>query len=228
MKIYYDFHIHTCLSPCANDSLTPLSVLAMAAAKGLDAIAVCDHNSYFNVGVAIKYGEALDVIVIPGMELQTAEDIHILCYFPTLPMLIDFYDTLQFFRMENDEEIFGKQLIIDEDDLPSGKVDALLSTSCTEGIYPLCRRVRDMGGAVYLAHIDRQANGILNILGSIPPDLCYDGIEYTHPIQDVSHAGKIIVNSDSHCVDAINDKHNFLEAESKTVQAIFNALRADF
>ena len=89
MMIAVDLHIHTALSPCADDDMTPNNIVNMALIKGLDAIAITDHNSCDNVEAVIKVaGDRL--LVVPGMEVQTREEVHLLCYFDDLDKLIHF------------------------------------------------------------------------------------------------------------------------------------------
>lgn len=90
MKIKYDLHVHSALSPCADDDMTPATIVGYAKLSGLDAVAVSDHNAIGNVAVALAAGEAYGVCVVPAMELQTAEDIHVLCLFDTLAHLTAF------------------------------------------------------------------------------------------------------------------------------------------
>lgn len=95
-KILYDLHIHSALSPCADNDMTPVNIGAMSSAKGLQIIAVADHNAIANVAAAREVGEALDVIVVPAVELQTQEDVHILCLFETFENLQGFFDEISF------------------------------------------------------------------------------------------------------------------------------------
>ena len=95
-KILYDLHIHSALSPCADNDMTPVNIGAMSSAKGLQIIAVADHNAIANVAAAREVGEALDVIVVPAVELQTQEDVHILCLFETFENLQSFFDERKF------------------------------------------------------------------------------------------------------------------------------------
>ena len=116
--LYYDLHLHSCLSPCGDEDMTPANIVGMAAVKGLDVIALTDHNSCKNCPAAIYHGQKYGVIVIPGMELCTAEEVHVICLFPELEAALLFdryvYDRLQ--AIENDERIFGRQQIMDETD----------------------------------------------------------------------------------------------------------------
>ena len=82
IPLFYDLHIHSCLSPCGDDDMTPANLVGMAAVKGLDVIALTDHNSCRNCPAALYHGKNYGVTVIPGMELTTAEEVHVICLFP--------------------------------------------------------------------------------------------------------------------------------------------------
>ena len=86
-KYRYDLHIHSALSPCADDDMTPVNIVATASALGIDIIAIADHNAIRNVEAAMEVGEALGVTVVPAFELQTNEDLHLLCLFPDFNLL---------------------------------------------------------------------------------------------------------------------------------------------
>ena len=73
-ELSYDLHIHSCLSSCGDDDMTPGNIVGMAAIKGLDVIAVTDHNSCRNCPAVLKLAEQYGVLAIPGMELTTAEE----------------------------------------------------------------------------------------------------------------------------------------------------------
>ena len=83
MILYYDLHIHTALSPCADNDMTPNNIVNMALLKGLDVIAVTDHNSAENARAVIKAGEKAGLTVIAGMEIETSEEVHVLSLFPS-------------------------------------------------------------------------------------------------------------------------------------------------
>ena len=115
MKYLYDLHIHSALSPCADNSMTPVSIVATASAIGLEIIAVTDHNCARNVRSAVEVGEALDVLVVPGAEIQTNEDVHVVCYFPDCDSLDAFMAAIPFTELLNDAEVFGEQLVVNSD-----------------------------------------------------------------------------------------------------------------
>ena len=131
MKLYYDFHIHTCLSPCGDADNTPNNIVNMALIKGLNAIAIADHNTGKNCPAAIAVGKKNGLIVLPAMELTTSEDIHVLCLFETYEDLQKLEEHIQKtrLRIKNKPEIFGRQLILNENDEVVGEEQDLLIVS---------------------------------------------------------------------------------------------------
>ena len=125
---YYDLHIHSCLSPCADDDMTPNNIAGMAALKGLQILALTDHNSCKNCPAFFEACRRQGIIPIAGMELTTAEDIHLVCLFETLEAAMNFDRTIESHRMPilNRPEIFGNQWILDGEDEPIGEEEILL------------------------------------------------------------------------------------------------------
>ena len=115
MRINYDLHIHSGLSPCAENDMSPINILAMSSVKGLNMIAVSDHNAIDNVRVTVKLGSLLQITVVPAVELQTSEDIHMLCLFKTVDDLEKFFSNVKLQQVVNNEQIFGEEIIYDED-----------------------------------------------------------------------------------------------------------------
>ena len=116
--LYYDFHIHSALSPCGDKDMTPNNIVNMAAISGLDTIAVSDHNTVGNVRSAIEAGKTCGVNVIPGMEVETSEEVHILTLYPSIEIAEDVakevYKKLP--DIKNRTDIFGEQIFMDEED----------------------------------------------------------------------------------------------------------------
>ena len=129
-KISVDLHIHSVLSPCGDIMMTPGNLVGMAKINGLEAIALTDHNAMQNIPAAIKIGEAYDIVVIPGMELETAEEIHVVCLFPDTESLSAFQNVVvESYGPKipaNRPDIFGKQLIYDEEDEECGELERML------------------------------------------------------------------------------------------------------
>lgn len=229
MKVYYDFHIHSALSPCANDEMTPSNIVGMAAVKGLNAIAVSDHNSIKNVKATIACGEDFGITVVPAIEVQTSEDIHVLCLFYGYETLESFYKTLTTTKVKNREDIFGSQLIIDAEDNITGQEEYLLLVGVEQSIYEVIRRTKDFGGIAAPAHIDRDENGILAILGDIPPDLGADTIELSKnapiEVKNKYSCYKQLHNSDAHRLEDISEAVNYIEAPSFSLKDIIDSIK---
>ena len=131
MKLFYDFHIHSCLSPCGDNDSTPNNIVNMALIKGLQAIALSDHNTGRNCPAAMAVGKKNGLVVLPAMELTTSEDIHILCLFERYEDLqkLEKYIQTTRLRIRNKPEIFGRQLIMNENDEVIGEEEDLLIVS---------------------------------------------------------------------------------------------------
>jgi len=168
---YYDLHIHSCLSPCGDDDMTPNNIVNMAMINGLSVIGLTDHNSCGNCAAAMEVGKEAGVIVVPGMELTTAEEIHVVCLFPDLEAAQAFsayvHDHLP--PIQNRKDIYGNQLFRNASDEVTGEEDLLLILATDIGIYDVPALVEEFGGIAILAHIDRHSNGVLGILGEIDP-----------------------------------------------------------
>lgn len=227
MSVNYDFHIHSSLSPCADDEMTPLNIVAMASVKGLDAICVSDHNAIKNVPTALECGEAFGVTVLPAMEVQTAEDIHVLAIFPKYEELESFFNTLHFTDMKNMPDIFGNQFVMDCDNEIVSVEERYLLSGAEEDIYTVCKRILDMGGKAIIAHIDREANGILAILGEVPPDLPFSALEFSpHASKELREKYaryKCVTDSDAHRLKDISDSGNVLNA-GNDIESVFDAI----
>ena len=180
IPLFYDLHIHSCLSPCGDDDMTPANIAGMAAVKGLDVIALTDHNSCRNCPAAMYHGERYGVTVIPGMELTTQEEVHVICLFPTLKDALAF-DALVYKKLmpiPNREDIFGKQQIMDQEDRVIGTVENLLinATSISfDDVFPLAAAY---GGIAYPAHVDKASNSLLSNLGFVPPGSSFACAEF--------------------------------------------------
>ena len=173
MKLYYDLHLHSCLSPCGDNDMTPYNLVNLAKIFGYDIIALTDHNSCLNCESAMKVGEKAGITVVPGMELCTSEEIHNVCLFPSLEKAMAFSDYIRgtLPPIANREKIFGEQLIMDEGDGILGKEELLLTTASGVSISELNELVDKYDGVCYPAHIDRNSYSIISALGDFPPEV---------------------------------------------------------
>ncbi|MFC1890784.1 PHP domain-containing protein [Thermodesulfobacteriota bacterium] len=177
-----DLHIHTCLSPCADLDMSPKGIVAESLEKGLNIIAVCDHNSAENVGAVIKAGASEGLYVLPGMEINSKEEVHTIAIFESeekaIAMQQILYDNL---RGTNRPDIFGDQVVANELDEVEGFNDRLLIGAVQLSLEKIVRKVHDLGGLSIASHIDRPSYSIPSQLGFIPPDLDLDAIEIAKP-----------------------------------------------
>ena len=223
--IYYDFHIHSALSPCGDKDMTPNNIVNMAAIIGLDAIAISDHNSVGNVRSAMKVGEQVGVKVLAGMEVETAEEIHILTLYNSIEAAEEVakavYNALP--DIKNRPEIFGNQYYMDEEDNIVGEEEKLLISPTTIQVEDLLTLVKSVGGIYFPAHVDRHSYSILTNLGFIPEELDIDGIEISKKVGDVeAYLGsrpdlkkyRVLRNSDAHYLTDIAEKDACLQINS--------------
>ncbi|WP_227765782.1 PHP domain-containing protein [Zhaonella formicivorans] len=206
-----DLHIHTALSPCAGREMSPPAIVATAISAGLDLIAITDHNSLGNVLAVQQAAEGTGLAVLTGIEVQTIEEIHLLCLFPgyeeavAVQKLVD--ATLP--SCLNRPEYFGEQLLFDYKGNIIGTETKLLLNSCNLTINQLVRAVLQVKGIAIPAHIDRKAYSILEVLGFIPPGL-FPAIEITpYSLQEnraqefLSLGYPMIISSDAHSLTEI-------------------------
>ena len=222
-RVYYDLHIHSCLSPCADNDNTPNSIAGIAALSGLNLVALTDHNTCKNCPAFFEACERYGVIAVAGMELTTSEDIHVVCLFEKLEDALRFDKAIDSMRVliKNRPEIFGDQPITDSEDNILGYEEYLLSNALTLSIEDVPSLVSKYGGVAYPAHIDRDANGIISVLGTFPKTPDFSAFE----LRDASHHEeysrrydigdkKVIVSSDAHSLECIRDAESFLELDA--------------
>jgi len=177
--MYYDLHIHSALSPCADDDMTPNNIVNMAMLKNLQLIAVTDHNSIRQLEAVSKVATEKGLGFVYGLEVQTIEEVHILCYFRDYYHVQLFYGALKgkLIRLDNNEEYFGKQLIFNHLDEEIARENNSLLTSTTWTLEELEHQVHLYHGSFVIAHVMDKLNSITTQLGFIPPKLKFDGIE---------------------------------------------------
>ena len=234
IPLYYDLHLHSCLSPCGDDDMTPANIVGMAAVKGLDVIALTDHNSCKNCPAAMKHGEDLGVIVIPGLELTTSEEVHVVCLFPTLEdaLAFDRYVYEHLLPVRNKEHIFGKQQIMNENDEETGRVEYLLINATDISFDQVDALVSSYHGISYPAHLDKSTTSLISNLGFIPPESTFRCAEIhdltkLHMLQKTNpylKTCKIVSSSDAHYLWDMNEPNYQIFAESKSIKDILKAL----
>lgn len=233
MKIAYDFHIHTALSPCGDGDMTPNNIVNMAILKGLDAIAITDHNTCKNALACMKCAQGENLLVIPGMEVETSEECHVVCLFPDIEsaLLMEQEVEKNMPKIKNRTDIFGFQAIIDSDDNIIDYYDNMLVTASALSVKQVSNLAKQFGGVAFPAHVDKDAYSVISNLGFIDDDFGFKTVE----IKDKEKKEKlydskgldrfrIIHNSDAHYLWDISERENYLEVDNFTLEAIINIL----
>ncbi|MBR5308282.1 MAG: PHP domain-containing protein [Clostridia bacterium] len=225
MKLYYDMHIHSCLSPCADNDMLPADIAGMGALNGLNVMALTDHNSCENCPPFFEACEFYGIIPIAGMELTTAEDIHIVCLFRDLGSAMEFSDFVydRILPINNNPKIFGDQIVADTDGQTVRTVERLLISATDIPVDEVPALIKRFGGICYPAHIDRESNGIISILGDIPPEPGFTSAELHDNSRIDEYKGNypitenytFVSSSDAHSLSAINTDINCFEFDEE-------------
>ncbi|MDD2495790.1 MAG: PHP domain-containing protein [Tissierellia bacterium] len=219
MKYYYDLHIHSDLSPCGHKDMTPNNIVNMAYIKGLNIISVTDHNSTKNVKALQEVAANIGLEVIPGIEVTTREEVHVLCYFRNFSDAEAFgnivYESIP--NIKNNKQIFGEQNIYNSKDEIIGQIEKLLINASKYTLEEINKIVYKHNGIIVPAHINKKSNSILGILGFIPFDLEIDFIEIyqkAHIDEKLINKYKVLRNSDAHQLIDISESVNSIELNS--------------
>ena len=226
--MFADLHIHSCLSPCGHEWMTPGNIAGMAKLKELDAIAIADHNCAKNLRAADAVCRAYGVVLVPAMEITTREEAHLLGYFETVEQAEGMSDWLyeRLPDIMNVPEIFGAQQILNEDDVEIGTVDKLLLSAVDASIEELVEEIHRRGGAAVPAHINRGSSGVLGALGFLPQGVHYDALEVSPaaPLTADVTGYRLLRSSDAHSLEQMLEREFALEAETRSVDAVFDAI----
>ncbi|MEG0754909.1 MAG: PHP domain-containing protein [Oscillospiraceae bacterium] len=233
MKLFYDLHMHSCLSPCGGDDMSPANLAAMCALAGLQVVALTDHNSVGNCRSFCAAAQARGLLALPGMELSTVEEVHVICLFPDFKSADGFgafVDEKTAPWQENNRKIFGPQLLMDDKDTVLGEDTRFLAGASGVGIYEVTPAVKRFGGVCYPAHIDRGSFSLLSNLGLWDPAMGFPLAEISHQcppdlferpdLRGVRH----ITDSDAHYLDQIPDALQLMNPVSRTAEGVLRWL----
>lgn len=234
MKYSYDLHVHSCLSPCGDNDMTPNNMVNMAALLGCGILAVTDHNSCKNVPAAVKAGERAGVLVMPGMELCTSEEAHIVCLFSTVEGAMDFdsYVSKNTPEIANRPDIFGDQLIMDDNDEITGKVEKLLISSSFISVESVMELVRKYGGTAFPAHINKDSYSIVASLGVVPESAGFKAVEITSSCDiekfrltnpEIDNK-MILTDSDAHYLESLTENMGWVDLPEKSRDALISLI----
>ena len=234
----YDFHVHSCLSPCGDNDVTPNNLVQMALLSGCEILALTDHNTCRNAPAAMEAGERYGLLVVPGMELCTSEEAHVVCLFETLEGALAFdryvYDHMP--HVPNRPEIFGDQKILDGEDRQVGEEENLLLVSSFISVDQVVPLTAEYGGAAFPAHVNKDSYSVIASLGALPPEAGFAAAEVTrdcdleaftalHP----ELAGlRIFRSSDSHYLETLAGEPWTLGLAEKSRSAVIDAVRGKY
>jgi PHP family Zn ribbon phosphoesterase len=214
--------------------MTPNNIVNMALLNGLDIIALTDHNSAGNVEAAIEVGRKAGLIVVPGMELCVSEEYHMLCLFSDVDKAHAFQDKVyeQLPPFFNREDIFGPQIRMDALDQEIGREERMLSGACGMDTETAMGLVRDLGGVILPAHINRESFSMLNTLGAIPPEYGFHFLECSKNCkldQFLKDHPELLPytffhSSDAHFLWDILEQEVCLELPEKSIPALLDCL----
>lgn len=209
-----DLHLHTVLSPCGELEMGALEVVAKAIQEGIEVLAVTDHNSCLNYPALEGAAKGTGLTVVPGMEVQTVEDVHVVTLFPDYPSALACQDwvweTLP--DVPNREDLFGYQVVIDQNNDVLDMVPRLLVQGTDRTVDQVIHKVHQLGGLTILAHVDRPAFSYLAVLGFIPDDLPVDAVEISARATE-EQANAIIESYPSRTFLKSSDSHRLSEME---------------
>ena len=206
--------MHSCLSPCGDELMTPNNIVKMSILKGLEMIAVTDHNTAKQLPAVEKAARAHGIALLPGLEITTREEVHLLAYFRTIGEAVAFSDWLypHLPSIKNKSTFFGEQIILDENDEPIGIEEKLLLAATDLSLDQLTKHIRDAGGLPVPAHINRGGNSLIEVLGFLPPGSDFAGLEVCRDlpqpkgIDDFMH----LHSSDAHYLENILERGEML------------------
>ena len=224
--MFADLHMHSCLSPCADDDMTPANICGMAYIKGLQAIAVTDHNTGRNLPYVKEAADHYGLIFLPGMEITTKEEVHLLGYFKDVETAVEVGEIFSSHLppMKNKPDFFGNQLVMNTDDEVVDIEDRLLIGATDLDLEECTRIIREHGGAAVPAHINR-GHGLLTNLGLFPAEPEFPVVEVRNEL-DVND--KLIgdrwrlQSSDAHHLGDILEAVYDLPAERFSLGGLFD------
>ena len=232
-----DLHLHTVLSPCGDLEMSPSAIVDRALARGLDMIAISDHNTTRQVKVCQKIGRERGLFVLGGVEVTSQEEAHCLCFFETDAQLDEFQSFLDAHLppIPNDEDRFGYQLIVDENDEITGEEPYHLLNAIDVDIDGLYDEVHRIGGLFVPAHVNKSSTSLISQLGFVPPDLRADGLEINkfttrdEFVRKFAYLKKFnfITDSDAHFIPDVGSVYNVIHMEHRSFAEFAMALRGE-
>jgi predicted metal-dependent phosphoesterase TrpH len=225
-----DLHIHTCLSPCAELEMTPLRIVRRAVEARLDVIAITDHNSAENIETALRVGSGAGVAVLPGMEISSAEEVHVVGLFPTAEAALRMQEEVYRSLPDGKDDGRNWQVVVNERDEVMGFNRKLLIGASALSFRSLVERIHGLGGLAIPSHVDRGAFSVSSQLGFLPEEIEVDAVE----VIDREAAGTALMfhaetarlmSSDAHHMADIGRRRTLFTVREFSFEEIALALR---
>lgn len=219
-----DMHIHTVLSPCGDLGMSPIKIVDRAASIGLKVIGITDHNSTLHGPLTRRLAKSHGIMVVYGAEVTTKEEVHCLCLFDDEIQRNEFqsYIDINLPDIKNNSDVFGYQLVVNEQEEIVDEVEKLLISALNVGINQIEEKVHLLGGLFIPAHIDRLKFSLISQLGFVPKDLKYDALELSRntTVETILKSSPYLKNahfirsSDAHALDQIGSANTHLKMDS--------------
>ena len=231
-----DLHVHTCLSPCGDLLMSPKKITARVLERSLDIIAITDHNSAENAQAVMKAAAGKNVVVLPGMEVCSREEIHVLAIFENLISALELQDIVYaHLTGENSADVFGDQIVANERDEVEGYQNRFLLGAVDLPLDDLEKSIHRLNGIVVASHIDRESYSVIGQLGFIPETARFDALEISSNISDKEAVSRFerycgqtfIRNSDAHFLDDIGKSASTLLIDRPSFNEVKKALRKE-
>ncbi|GHV36308.1 histidinol-phosphatase [Bacteroidia bacterium] len=230
-----DLHIHSFLSPCGDLSMSPQNIVDKALEKGLDIIGIADHNSTRQANLVKKIGEKNGLFVLVGCEISSKEEAHCLAFFETETQRIQMQNILDKHlpNIANDEERFGYQIVVDENEDIVYEEPKLLISALDLSLDELYDIVHNIGGIFIPAHVDKKTTSLMSQLGFVPPEIKADALELTKFMETDKFLKrfpylkkfKFLHSSDAHFIDIVGERYTEMELPSRSFENVKNWLK---
>jgi len=231
-----DLHIHSCLSPCGDLDMSPSGIVKKSLEVGLNIIAICDHNSAENTGAAIRAGKSQGLVVLPGLEVTSREEVHVLAIFDREEQAISMQELVyKDFKGTNRPEIFGDQVVANEFDEVEGFNDRMLIGASQLALENIVKEIHGLGGLCVASHVDKPSFSIFSQLGFIPNNLELDALEISGTSDRESVHQKLpgalkyplVTFSDAHFLEGIGTRYTIFSLAAPNVEEIRLALAGE-
>lgn len=226
-----DLHVHTVLSPCAELEMGPKGIVQTALQRGLDIIGITDHNAWANVTAVMELARKQGIAVLPGMEVQTQEEVHILCFFSDMDRLAAAGERIYAHlpAVTNRPQLFGDQIVVDAQENITAFEERLLLNSVAMSLEELSELTACYGGIIVPAHVDRPAFSLIANLGFVPPDLKPAALEISARLDPTAALERfpalegytLVTSSDAHRLNDFNtSRSTFFYCAAPTLDEI--------